>query len=582
MVDTVPENAVGPSVESLKDVFGVQKVPLASNFSDLIDIADAGRKAAGLSPAQDGIPGDGLQLDSSGKLAVRPKADSGVRVDGSGVGVDFGTSLKVANGKLEVADSFAAPPATLANGTDFNTIVPPNYRIGVYAVPNDSTYPNRPATAAGLAGNAFLMMFSHGNQNSYDCTQIYFNAVGGMWLRAKHDMAAAFTAWGRVNAVVADPGKGITVNDNAVGVIANAASGIKVDSNGVGVTVEPNKGLSVGAAGVAVKLEANKGLVVGANGVGVDFGASLKVANGKLEVADSFAASSTSLANGTDFNTIVPPGYRVGVYGVENNWTYPNRPGPANNLEGNAFLMMFSHKNFDSSDCTQIYFNAVGGMWLRAKHDGAAAFTAWGRVNAVVADPGKGITVNDNVVGVNHGSSLAMVNGKLEVAQSAGIPSGLIVMFSGTVIPTGWALCDGSSGRPDLRNRFILGGSGGEVGAAGGSGLSGSGGNKAYNLPTSKASAVGITVTVGNTTLTVDQIPAHNHTGKFTWNTTPNAGGYTSFTQGNTPTPETRTLNNSTGGSQPHTHTGSATQGTHSHTLSTLPAYYILAFIIKL
>ena len=40
-------------------------------------------------------------------------------------------------------------------------------------------------------------------------------------------------------------------------------------------------------------------------------------------------------------------------------------------------------------------------------------------------------------------------------------PTGGIVMWSGSTsnIPSGWALCDGSSGTPDLRNRFIYGGS---------------------------------------------------------------------------------------------------------------------------
>ncbi|MDD5066210.1 MAG: hypothetical protein PHF84_04120 [bacterium] len=41
---------------------------------------------------------------------------------------------------------------------------------------------------------------------------------------------------------------------------------------------------------------------------------------------------------------------------------------------------------------------------------------------------------------------------------SSVIPSGVILMWSGTIasIPSGWVLCDGSSGTPDLRDRFIL------------------------------------------------------------------------------------------------------------------------------
>lgn len=77
------------------------------------------------------------------------------------------------------------------------------------------------------------------------------------------------------------------------------------------------------------------------------------------------------------------------------------------------------------------------------------------------------------------------------------IPLGGIIMWSGAVssIPAGWALCDGrsSNGRttPDLRGRFIVGAGSGAIG-----------------LTSREVSATG-----GNeqTTLTVGQLPAHNH-----------------------------------------------------------------------
>jgi len=57
-------------------------------------------------------------------------------------------------------------------------------------------------------------------------------------------------------------------------------------------------------------------------------------------------------------------------------------------------------------------------------------------------------------------------------AVSGTIPSGLIAIWSGSTgsIPSGWQLCDGTNGAPDLRNSFILGaGATYAVGATGGS-----------------------------------------------------------------------------------------------------------------
>jgi len=61
----------------------------------------------------------------------------------------------------------------------------------------------------------------------------------------------------------------------------------------------------------------------------------------------------------------------------------------------------------------------------------------------------------------------------LDVAQAVySVPSGGIIMWSGSIgsIPTGWYLCDGTNGTPNLRDRFVVGaGTTYSVAATGGS-----------------------------------------------------------------------------------------------------------------
>lgn len=70
---------------------------------------------------------------------------------------------------------------------------------------------------------------------------------------------------------------------------------------------------------------------------------------------------------------------------------------------------------------------------------------------------------------------------------ATGFVRGMIILWSGTAdsVPTGWHVCDGTNGTPDLRNRFIVGaGDQYDVGTYGGS---------------------------ASVTLTTEEIPAHKH-----------------------------------------------------------------------
>jgi hypothetical protein len=57
------------------------------------------------------------------------------------------------------------------------------------------------------------------------------------------------------------------------------------------------------------------------------------------------------------------------------------------------------------------------------------------------------------------GQALISAGGSNTPTWGFPIPSGVIVMWSGTIatIPSGWLLCNGSNSTPDLRNKFIIG-----------------------------------------------------------------------------------------------------------------------------
>jgi hypothetical protein len=148
------------------------------------------------------------------------------------------------------------------------------------------------------------------------------------------------------------------------------------------------------------------------------------------------------------------------------------------------------------------------------------------------------------------------------VNGNQGIPSGGIIMWSGSEIPDGWALCDGANGSPDLRDRFIVGAGGTNytIGDIGGSSTHGHNDN----------------FSVADHVLTVAEMPSHNHSidpglelrvvdGD---GDSGNISGVREIVQ----------ITNYTGGGQPHDHglNGGVANGDN------IPPYYALAFIIKL
>jgi len=91
---------------------------------------------------------------------------------------------------------------------------------------------------------------------------------------------------------------------------------------------------------------------------------------------------------------------------------------------------------------------------------------------------------------ISVGSGLSL-SGTTLTASGASLPAGIIVMWAGTTntIPSGWALCDGTVGTPDLTDRFIRSVAVGEQPGGTGGSLSVTSGSTSGGTPAGTVSA---------------------------------------------------------------------------------------------
>jgi hypothetical protein len=148
----------------------------------------------------------------------------------------------------------------------------------------------------------------------------------------------------------------------------------------------------------------------------------------------------------------------------------------------------------------------------------------------------------------------------VQTALAGGFPSGGIVLWSGSVasIPSGWALCNGSNGTPDLRNRFVVGA------------------GSTYAVAATGGSADAIVVAHTHTATSVVTDPGHVH--QQTGTTVGPAGGSFAYTGGSGAVATQNTKSATTGITVATTNASTGSSGTNAN----LPPYYALAYIMKL
>jgi len=169
------------------------------------------------------------------------------------------------------------------------------------------------------------------------------------------------------------------------------------------------------------------------------------------------------------------------------------------------------------------------------------------------------------------GAELNLLDGINTSGNFGLVPSGAILMWSGSIgtIPSGWQICDGTNGTPNLLDRFIVG--------------------------AGSTYAVDVTGGSNTVTLTESELPAHTHTEGNLANAsagTHRHGVYFgNVADGGGVKNEVRNASNS----NPIANAGTTEAGAHTHTISgatastggggaheNRPPYYALAYIMKL
>jgi microcystin-dependent protein len=231
--------------------------------------------------------------------------------------------------------------------------------------------------------------------------------------------------------------------------------------------------------------------------------------------------------------------------------------------------------------------------------------------NSVTGTGSMALSASPTFTGTPLAPTAAATTNNTQIATTAFvrsiIPAGVILMWSGSIvsIPTGWLLCDGTNGTPNLRDRFI-------VGAGSTYAVAATGGATSVTLGTTNLPSHTHSLSASGTTSTTDI----NHTHSFSATTSGQSADHNHSSQASKDNSglgdpgNSGTYTNSgagggiatTGTSNDHNHTVSGNTGfmnsnnTHNHTVtvtgtsgatgsgtafSILPTYYALAYIMK-
>ena len=188
-------------------------------------------------------------------------------------------------------------------------------------------------------------------------------------------------------------------------------------------------------------------------------------------------------------------------------------------------------------------------------NDVAATTTNEGRIRIATAAEAKAGVLNTVAMTPLTSVALSALVGTITMFAGQLDDDGFVIDSITSASRTDWHVCDGTHGTPDLREKFIVG-----VGTE--YDLHETGGNK----------KVTPTITVAGTTLTIAQIPSHNHQVYQDCGVS-GEGNVSSADESHGPGGR---YTSSIGGGEEHTHTATSSE------IDNRPPYYALYYIMKI
>jgi hypothetical protein len=189
------------------------------------------------------------------------------------------------------------------------------------------------------------------------------------------------------------------------------------------------------------------------------------------------------------------------------------------------------------------------------------AIKGWTTANNFSVGSNLTVTGTTTLTGISTAPTAANTVANTQIATTAFVrnivPTGVITLWYGAIasVPSGWLLCDGTNGTPDLRNRFIVGA------------------GSTYAVDATGGSANAALVSHTHTATVTD--PGHNHLS----NATGLVNNNINFT--GTGGADYRNVNDTqTGSAFTGITVANSTEGV-SATNANLPPYYALAYIMK-